>query len=582
MSASFIANGTESATASQVSSQLCAESHARLQTINDLLQAMNTVGKPATGMVMTTVRHLSAFTGQTINDLPIESLIEIGSAFALYLKEHRYQDNSVRTYRRHAQGLLRTAREFGWTPDSQPISDEWQPVAAALERSAGATKGVVRFAVRERISPGDFSNASLEAWARWMKRRGKKHITVRKLASRFRKAVVDSGLEPHMPKLNCRPHPADYRVKTEHMPEPLKGDVVALLKWKTDRYAKGRPKGGRLRPVSAIQLSAWIERLYGFATNVAKLEIHSLAELFSEDVMEAFVDWAVNVRNMSRNSLIKITAVYAAMRHNPKYRDREWDWFSDLLQTFPEDLESDRLARKLQKMLPYDEVAKIPGRIRAEQDVCSSEKQKARLAHDALLIEWETVLPWRQRNLRECRIGDEQSANLFEAELPTAGQHVARPKWVEEAYALNSKERFWQFYFRAEETKTGQCVRAILPRRLIVALEEYLAKHRPLLVGKSDPGTLFLNRRGGPLTAQQTTELVAELTLKHGGRRVSPHLLRSVFAYKWLENFPEDFLSLSKILWHRDVKTTLRIYGGNFNESNGVRRVDEWLGTKTS
>jgi hypothetical protein len=44
-----------------------------------------------------------------------------------------------------------------------------------------------------------------------------------------------------------------------------------------------------------------------------------------------------------------------------------------------------------------------------------------------------------------------------------------------------------------------------------------------------------------------------------------------------LESHPEDYLTLSKILWHRNVQTTLGIYGAQFDGSNGVRRVDEWL-----
>jgi integrase len=51
--------------------------------------------------------------------------------------------------------------------------------------------------------------------------------------------------------------------------------------------------------------------------------------------------------------------------------------------------------------------------------------------------------------------------------------------------------------------------------------------------------------------------------------------------YRWLDDHPEDYLTLSKILWHSDVRTTLRIYGRNFDESNGAAKVDEWLKKKS-
>jgi hypothetical protein len=49
----------------------------------------------------------------------------------------------------------------------------------------------------------------------------------------------------------------------------------------------------------------------------------------------------------------------------------------------------------------------------------------------------------------------------------------------------------------------------------------------------------------------------------------------------------DDFLSeewgaphsatLSKILWHRNINTTMRVYGRNFDESYGTRHVGSWL-----
>ncbi len=175
-------------------------------------------------------------------------------------------------------------------------------------------------------------------------------------------------------------------------------------------------------------------------------------------------------------------------------------------------------------------------------------------------------------------MGDPETANLYFAPLPTL-THIAKPKWVEDALQQNPEQSFWQLYFREQETKTGQKVRGIVPRCLIPLLEEYLDKHRPTLAAVPDPGTLFLNRDGKALERQITTDQVAEIVLKHTGRRTTPHLFRDSFAYAWLDAHPEDYLTLSKILWHRNIKYTLTIYGRNFDESSGARRIDEWLGT---
>ena len=273
--------------------------------------------------------------------------------------------------------------------------------------------------------------------------------------------------------------------------------------------------------------------------------------------------------------------LYGAMRHHPNYRNQDYGWFSDLCGGLPEDDTVARAARKAKKKVAYDVLLTVPQLIRGSRvKRCSDPKQAAWVAHDELLMAWITTLPWRQRNIRECRIGDPGRSNIFFAALSGPGSvHIARPEWVQKALTTTPHQGFWQFYFLPEETKTAHEVRGILPRRLIPLLEQYIAQHRPLLVVPGrDPATLFLNRDGGALDQPRMTDLVAELTLRHTGVRVTPHIIRDIFAFAWLEAHPEDFLTLSKILWHQDVKYTLRVYGSDYDESNGARSIDQWLG----
>jgi hypothetical protein len=48
-------------------------------------------------------------------------------------------------------------------------------------------------------------------------------------------------------------------------------------------------------------------------------------------------------------------------------------------------------------------------------------------------------------------------------------------------------------------------------------------------------------------------------------------------AYEWLHEHPDDYLTLSKILFHTNINTTLKCYGAQFNESNGVLGMARWL-----
>lgn len=107
-------------------------------------------------------------------------------------------------------------------------------------------------------------------------------------------------------------------------------------------------------------------------------------------------------------------------------------------------------------------------------------------------------------------------------------------------------------------------------------LEEYLAKHRPVLVKNDDPGTLFINHHGKPMSISQVENMVKKLTAQYAGVAVTPHIYRDIVAFEWLRNHPEDYLTVSKLLWHRNINTTIRTYGHRFDESTGVARMDDW------
>jgi integrase len=587
ISSPTLAIGTQIATQPRPSSPSVVISGESLSTVEDLMNAIDfsEYGPRAASMLRTTAVHLSEFAAIPLSKLPIAFLEDVSPSFALYLKGRRYAANSIRTYCQYARVLHRHAIQLGWSTERKAIIEAWAPVVKAIERFPRATMGIVRFGIRKGKGPEDLCDSDIEEWRQWMQRRGRKHSTLRRQVETFRRAIVRAELKPLFPKLSWKLHPSanTYKVRTRDLPEPLRSEVVALLQWKQNPYSPGRPQKGRHRPVSAAILEQWIGRLYGFASNIDRRDIRTLLDLVNEEVINSFVSWALNTRHLCSTSLNRLNMLYAAMRHHPLYKNLDLEWFAAIFSQLPADQESTRLERKAAKYVPYETLAEVPNRMRMLRDQRTNldERKRARLFHDELLITWLITLPWRQRNLRECRIGAPHVSNLFFAELPPL-VHIAKPSWVEEALSKDPHQQFWQFHFREVETKMGQAVRGILPRRLIPLLEAYLEDHRPHLMRDTDPGTLFLNHNGGPLRGQEISELVSQRTFEHTGRRVNPHLVRDIFAYAWLDDHPEDYLTVSKILWHRNIATTLQVYGKNFDESNGVRRIDEWLSSRPS
>jgi hypothetical protein len=579
MIAQRFAIGTENAVEAPTLSQNFATPATPPATLKQLLDIIAGRGDKNFAMLRTTAVRLSEFMEKPFEDLSIDVLVDVRSQFSDYLKQRRYATNSIRTYRQNTQRLVRWAEQLGWVSCKQSVEAAWKPFLDALAGNPRGYTCVIFHAIQSGRFPSEFSVADLNEWGESMLRAGRQYRTVVNGKWNFRKALLNAGLTTLLPKLEPAPRITAYGVRAADLPEPLGAEVKELLAWKQARFAKGRPQWTRHRPVSAKLLENVICRLFGFAKNIGNYsDVASLASLFTEDIVSAFVEWGLNERRLSRSSLLRLSMLFGAMRHHPKYKNQDLGWFTTLFDEVPEDDQAAIQERKAKKLVPYENLCKIPGAIRDDRLKLSDDDVKAsRLAHDELLILWLTTLPWRQRNIRECRLGEPATANVFFAPLPPF-IHVAKPKWVEEALEKDSTQAFWQFYFRADETKTGQQVRGILPRRLIIPLEEYLADQRPRLVGEQDPGTLFVNDDGRAIDRQIMSYHVSEIVLKYTGRRTTPHLFRDAFSYSYLAAHPEDFLSLSKILWHKSVKYTLTVYGRNFDESNGVRRIDEWLG----
>ena len=576
MSSQLIAIGTEIATARLVPSQSLTVPVAAPSTLKDLVDITRSRTEKNDPMLRSTAARLSELLNQTPDQIAIEALVDISASLGPHLRERHYSDNSVRTYCQNARRLLALAKKQGWISDKKSIEEEWAPFLVALQGIRQAQKKIIAFAVQNSIAPADFTDRDLDAWAEAMLAAGRQYRSVRLGKWNFRRALKEAGLV--LPGLGLQKPQPRYKVLFQQLPEPLRSEVQELLEWKQARYAKGRPQWTRHRAVSAKLLEGNICRLYGFARDIGRFaDIDSLSTLFTELVVAAFVAWGVNTRNMKRTTLLRLSMLYGAMRHHPKYASTDFSWFSPLFDEIPPDDRVSIQEKKATKYVPHKVLRTIPGKIRqARSELEASDIKRSWLAHDELLIVWLTTLPWRQRNLRECRVGAPESANLFFAPLPSLA-HVARPQWVEDALKTDPQHSVWQFYFREGETKAAEPVRGVLPRCLIPLLEEYLIQHRPKLVSSPDPGTLFLNRDGRALSRQTLSYQIPEIVRKYAGRGMNPHLFRDAFAYAWLESHPEDYLTLSKCLWHGTVQYTLSVYGANFDESNGARRIDEWL-----
>jgi integrase len=529
-------------------------------------------------MLGSTVALVSTFMARPLEEITVDELANLGPAFQAHLKSRGYKRNSVRSYMNYRRILLREAEKFGWVRQPSPLPVEWESVLELMPKDR-SYRTIAVFAASRGKKPLDLTDTDLEDWLQAAVSQGRSFRYARELKGYFHSHVLRLGLRGYFPKLSL--HPTDcYGIPLRNLPEPLRTQVGDLLNWLMAPLSFGRGSNSQLRPISAKHLEYLICRIAGFVFNVRKEIASRLEDLVNQERFASYLEWCVNHRGVRTGSLAtQCRALYAALRKFRPLRGMDFSWMRELIADLPRDSYRLTKERKDRKWVHWSELVQVPKKIRDEADkrYRANPRRYAIAVRDQLIMAWLLTLPWRQRNLRECKLLPyEQGGNLFKSEISPMAT-FAKPRWVRSILQSNPHEQFWQFYFTEGQTKTGREVHSLLPRRLVPRLEEYISKYRPLLVRGDDPGNLFLNSAGKPLTIQSVAYIVENVTVRFAGRRVTPHVFRDIVAVRRLECHPADFPSVARLLWHSSPNTLFKFYGRNYDESYGVQRMEEWL-----
>jgi integrase len=574
MTFTIIQDGTQVASALPHSSSDSTSRRIEVTSLAELLVHLNNQPTSQLPMLRTTAGKIAAFLGRSINEISLDLIFANRERFRSFLEAQRYKEGSVRSYVNYLRMLLEAAEGLGWRPFVH-LPVEWQRVIDLASKNKCLT--VMKFMAQAKGTPAEVTQEDLHNWIELSINEGNFFPTAQHEVFRAWGTLVACGYTKNAPVSFLRKK--RYGVPLSDLPVVLKEEVNELLRWKSADFEPERPKRAKVRRVSADALKQSICTLYGYATKIAHLgEISSLEQLMQKRVVARYISWCINEQKLQGGPLVpRLTSLFAAVSKHPNHKTLDVSWSGPLLEAIPTEPYETVKERKAKKFLHYDVVASIPVKIHGKRDAEAARDKEhfARLVMEELLISWLLVFPWRQRNLRECRVGG-PNPNLFKSAVSEFSD-IDMPEWARKEQSKNPNAEFWQVSFSTKETKTGVAVHTLVPRQLIGLLEEYLSEYRPILLKGKELETLFVSPEGGQMNSARVTDVVSDLTLRYGGRRVTPHLFRDIVAFAWLKAHPKDYLTLSKMLWHKHLSTTINQYGSRFNESSASVAMESWL-----
>jgi integrase/recombinase XerD len=90
----------------------------------------------------------------------------------------------------------------------------------------------------------------------------------------------------------------------------------------------------------------------------------------------------------------------------------------------------------------------------------------------------------------------------------------------------------------------------------IEAIRQYLERARPRFAQDPDNGTLFIGRRGEPLTRQRVWQVLTRISIRIVGRAISPHKYRHAFVTDTINGGAEPHV-VQMMVGHASVRTTM-------------------------
>ncbi|MDX2027190.1 MAG: tyrosine-type recombinase/integrase [Alphaproteobacteria bacterium] len=130
-------------------------------------------------------------------------------------------------------------------------------------------------------------------------------------------------------------------------------------------------------------------------------------------------------------------------------------------------------------------------------------------------------------------------------------------------------------YVREETTKTDRPLEFELPQETAARIRGFINDYRPRLPG-AEGAYLFPGVKGNARSKNAMYVAITDGLRKDAGLTVNPHLLRHAIAKIAVEQNPDAYLAVSRVLGHSSLETTMAHYLGTETKAAG-RHLDRLL-----
>ena len=528
----------------------------KTKAVSEILKAFvldPKIGKSKYKNTRQALNHASRAMGfKSLLQFPAEKLREARKPLSRYLDGLRISLNTRRTYqssytqfihwcqeKRYLPIILKRILSQSWANLTYPLPD----VSPGRRGNRDALRKLGYLCTMKEIEPHELQPAQLCDYLNFLKNESGidawpqiYHRTRREWQHHERNGDLHHLDWPSLPTSTR----SGYSLKLEFWPVQMRKIYQEYREWSTDDLRPNRPRQYKQRESSANQNLSTLERMAGFAHNIQGTLIKDLNFdlFFDQSFVYAYIQWLIKHRFNGKRTvtLERIVAQLLGMANGFFQPNNHAEWLLPLKK----EVSGAPVRDKKQMALSVGELNAISDGI---HDQRIKEKAKAKAAgrepgkkRQARLFMFELMMRLcikrllRRKNLCEIRIG----SNLIDK-----GDHH---------YILR---------FEPEEMKGGKEYVSYFPTSLIPLLEEYLELHRPHLLDGFESDYLFPAHREKHISGSSALNFFRRHSLRIVGKPLSPHLVRHSVAIEFLIKHPGEYLTLSVVLQHSDVKITI-------------------------